>query len=531
MLLQLVLWLATFWGSPPNVTLDNASVTGIASGSVNMWLGIPFALPPTGNRRLRQPQPIPQYNTNFSATKHGFSCPQQDVTFPSGLSAETLNHLTAMTDHTNPISEDCLTLNVIAPADATPESNLPVLVWIFGGGFQRGGASDRDGSAIIKKSIELNKPAIYVTMNYRLGAFGFLASEEVRRARVGNLGLQDQRQALRWVKRYISAFGGDPTKVTIWGYSAGAKSVALHMVTNGGNTEGLFRAAFMHSGAPFPIGDIAQGQHNYDFIVNQTECTGFSDTLQCLRDTPYDKFLSAVHQLPDLLSYQGLPTWFPQIDGCFLTAHPKDLVLQGSVADIPFITGNCDDEGTVFSLTSLDITTNSQFEEYLRTYFDKLYPNAPFNSSIHQLTKFYPEKITEGSPFDTGLLNAITQQYKRIAAFQGDLFLQAPRRFFLEQRSDKQDTWAFLSKHLKTAPVLGSHHGSDVDMMYDGGDMAARLVRFVATLDPNGPGDLEWPKWTSSSPNLLTFLDGAVPQEIIQDTHRAEAMAYLTQMN
>ncbi|KAG0699983.1 Alpha/Beta hydrolase protein [Suillus ampliporus] len=527
MLLQFVLWVATFWGSAPTVTLDNADVTGIASGSVNMWLGIPFALPPTGNLRLRLPQPIPPYNTSFSATEHGFSCPQRDVTFPSGLSAETLNHLIAMTDHTNPTSEDCLTLNIIAPADATPESNLPVLVWIYGGGFQRGGASDRDGSAIIKKSIDLNIPVIYVTMNYRLLAFGFLASEEVRRAGVGNLGLQDQRQALRWVQKYISAFGGDPTKVTIWGYSAGAKSVALHMVTNGGNTEGLFRAAFMHSGAPFPIGDIAQGQHNYDFIVNQTGCTGFSDTLQCLREVPYNTLLSAVHELPHLLSYQGLPTWFPRLDGAFLTANPQDLVLQGSVANIPFITGNCDDEGTMFSLTSLNITTDAHFQEYIRTY---LYPNAPFES-IHRLMEYYPEDITQGSPFDTGYLNAITQQFKRIAAFQGDVFLQAPRRFFLEQCSHRQNTWAFLSKHLKTVPILGSHHGSDVDMMYDGGDMAARLVRFVATLDPNGPGDLEWPKWTSSSPNLLTFLDGAVPQEIIQDTHRAEAMAYLTQMN
>ncbi|KAG0703413.1 Alpha/Beta hydrolase protein [Suillus ampliporus] len=535
MMLRLVLLLATCRGfvatssAVPAVTLDNATITGIASGSVNMWLGIPFALPPTGNLRLQLPQPIPPYNTSYSATAYGFSCPQQAMTkpIPPGLSAETLDYLAVTTYNNNPSSEDCLTLNVIAPADATPELNLPVVVWIFGGGFQVGGTSNYDGSAIVNKAINLNIPAIYVSMNYRLGAFGFLASEEVKRAGVGNLGLQDQRQAMRWVQKYISAFGGDPTKVTIWGFSAGAKSAALHMVTNGGNTEGLFRAAFMESGSPFPVGDIAHGQTNYDFIVDQTGCAGSSDTLQCLREVPYNTLMLAANQIPNLLTYQGLPTWFPQVDGAFLTAHPQDLILQGSIADIPFITGNSDDEGTVFALSSLNITTDSQFQEYIQTY---LYPNVR-SDRTYRLMEYYPDDITQGSPFDTGYLNALTPQFKRIAAWQGDAFLQAPRRFFLEQCSNRQNTWAFLSKRLKTASVLGSYHGSDLDNIYTGGDMTSRLVRFVATLDPNGAGDLEWPKWTSSSPNLLAFLDGLIPQEITQDTHRAEAMAYLIEMN
>ncbi|KAG0698814.1 Alpha/Beta hydrolase protein [Suillus ampliporus] len=531
MLLQLVLLLATCWGFvttsssnnavAPTVTLDNATITGIASGSVNMWLGIPFALCPTGNLRFQLPQSIPPYNASYSATAYGFSCPQQAVTSPisPGLPPETIDYLTAMTNsNNNPSSQDCLTLNVVAPADATPESELPVVVWIYGGAFQMGGTSTYNGSVIVNKAIDLNVPAVYVSMNYRLTAFGFLASAEVKQAGVGNLGLQDQREAMRWVQKYISAFGGDPTKVTIWGESAGAMSIGHHMVTDGGDTEGLFCAAFMESGSPLLVDDIkAQGQGNYDFIVDQTGCADSSDTLQCLREVPYDTLMDAINQTPNVFGYQGsCLAWVPRVDGVVLMAAPQVLVLQGSVADIPFITGDCDDEGTPFSLGSLNIITDSQFEEYLQTCW---LPNAP-SATIQQLMEYYPEDINQGCPFDTGNLNALTPQYKRIATFQGDVFMQAPRRFFLEQ----------LSKRLKTVPILGSFHTSDLENVYGGGDMASRLVRFVASLDPNDAGDLEWPKWTSSSPNLLTFLDGSIPQEITQDTYRAEEMAYLTEV-
>lgn len=196
----------------------------------------------------------------------------------------------------------------------------------------------------------------------RSPAFGFLASQEVKDAGVGNLGLQDrkklsivlstsgssseflniscytsEREALRWVQKYIGAFGGDPTKVTMfvqllpyhqprfhtciqiltifcftpcslpsysWGESAGAISVALHMLTNGGDTEGLFRGAFMESGSPIPVGDITGGQPYYDDLVERTGCSGSSDTLECLRGVEYQTLLDAVNQSPSIFSYQ-----------------------------------------------------------------------------------------------------------------------------------------------------------------------------------------------------------------------------------
>ncbi|KIJ15043.1 hypothetical protein PAXINDRAFT_169423 [Paxillus involutus ATCC 200175] len=514
--------LACFFGNPssPTVTLDSATVTGLSSGSVNEFLGIPFAQPPTGQLRFQLPQALPPYDASFSATGYGPACPQQAMELPvvSGLPAETLDYLTRINNSIviTPSAEDCLTLNVIVPADATPESKLPVVVWIYGGGFEIGGTSGYNGTAIVAKAISLGVPAIYVSMNYR---------QEVKDAGVGNLGLQDQRLALYWVQKYIKAFGGDPTKVTIWGESAGARSVSLHMVTNDGNPDGLFRAAFMQSGSPRPVGDIVQGQKYYDALVSETRCLSASDTLQCLREVPYETLLDAVNQSPSMFSYQStVLAWQPRVDGVFLTDEPQKLVQQGSVADVPFVNGVCDDEGTLFSFSTLNITTDTQFEEYLQTY---LFPDAP-STTIQELMEFYPANISQGSPFDTGVLNAITPQFKRIAAFQGDATFQAPRRFLLQNRSGKQPLWTYLSKRLKTLPVLGSFHSSDLLNVYGGEDMASYLVRFVNNLDPNGGTDLYWPQYTTAKPHMLEFLDGSIPQALTEDTYRVEAMEFLT---
>ncbi|KAG6850679.1 hypothetical protein C0991_010169, partial [Blastosporella zonata] len=137
-----------------------------------------------------------------------------------------------------------------------------------------------------------------------LSGFGFLASKEVHEAGVGNLGLQDQREALRWVQKYISSFGGDPSKVTIWGDSAGAISVSMHMLTNDGDAEGLFRAAFMQSGSFIPVGGFENGQRYYDKIVSESGCSSSEDTLECLREVPYEALKKAIDKSPGVFAYQ-----------------------------------------------------------------------------------------------------------------------------------------------------------------------------------------------------------------------------------
>ncbi|KAG6829134.1 hypothetical protein H0H92_005608 [Tricholoma furcatifolium] len=520
--------------SAPTVQLDSATVTGTtsSSGTSAEFLGIPFAQSPIGDLRFQLPQPNSPYTSDFSATAFGPSCPQQAVDLPivSGLTADVVDLLVnSIYGVIFPDSEDCLTINVVTPVTATPTSNLPVVVadsslvdplckWLSLEHLLY------DGSVIVDRSIQLGTPVVYVSMNYRLNAFGFLASSEVRAAGVGNLGLQDQRQALRWVQQYIGAFGGDPTQVTIWGESAGAISVALHMVANDGDAEGLFRAGFMESGSPIPVGPVEHGQVYYDAIVSQTGCSGASDTLACLRTVPYATLKAAMNNSPGIFAYQSLSlAWLPREDGTFLTENPQQLVLDGKVADIPFITGDCDDEGTLFSLSTLNVTTDDEFTSYITNVF---LPGTT-QAEVDNIAALYPSDITQGSPFDTGILNALTPQYKRIAAFMGDGVFQAPRRFFLQQRSGLQKTWAFqLTVEPSSEPTL-QFHGTDLLNVYGGGGMADYLIRFVVSLNPNTGSsilDVQWPQYSESNPQLLTFLDGLIPIIITQDNYRVDAM-------
>ncbi|KAG7088712.1 hypothetical protein E1B28_012681 [Marasmius oreades] len=517
----------------PTVSLDSATVTGITEGQVSKFFSIPYAQPPTGDRRFRAPEPVTPYTGSINATSIKPVCPQQKSELPSkpnGVDEKVYDFVTGKLEAANvPESEDCLNLNVLKPVNATPESKLPVVVWIFGGGFQAGFSTQLDGSTVVEKSINLGQPVIHVSMDYRSNGFGFMASQEIKAAGVGNLGLRDQREALRWVQRYIGAFGGDPTKVTIWGQSSGAISAALQMVTNGGDTEDLFRAAFLQSGAPISVGDISHGQVYYNQVVSETGCSEAVDTLACLRTVPYQNLSDAINNTPPIFSYQSLHlTWLPRVDGDFITDVPAHLVQQGKVANIPFVSGNCDDEGTLFSFTSLNVTTDDAVREYLRTV---LLPSDVPEAEIDNLMRVYSANVTEGSPYDTGYFNALTPQFKRLASIQGDLVFQAPRRFLVQSLGGKQDTWSFVSKRLKSTAFIGSGHGTDLLNVYGGGDMADYLIRFAANLDPNGNTGIDWPKYTTATPNMLTFQDDALQRLVItQDTYRKEALQVATRV-
>ncbi|KAI0804505.1 carotenoid ester lipase precursor [Irpex lacteus] len=543
-LLSPLWWLATVLSSalaraatsPPQVKLDEATFTGLKNGSTNRFLGIPFAKPPTGDLRFRLPLPNDPYTGLFNATAFGPACPQQNLQYviPDNIAPEARAVLEAGTSTLMDDAEDCLTINVWQPEGVSEGAKLPVVVWVFGGGFESGGSAAFDGSAIVQRSIDMNQPIIYVSLNHRVSAFGFLGGAQVKAAGVANLGLQDQRQAFRWVQKYISAFGGDPTKVTIWGESSGAISVALHMIANGGDNEGLFRAGFMQSGAPIPYGEIEQGQWSYDLLVENAGCKNAIDSLQCLRETPYEVLKKAMNASPSILSFQAVnSSWIPRADGVFLLDPPQHAVLKGTVANIPFVSGNCDDEGTLFALSQANITTNNATKEYIASN----YLSRATEAEVDQLLSVYPDDITQGSPFDTGTENALTPEYKRLAAFSGDLIFIAARRFFLQQRADKQPTWSFLSKRSKSLPDLGSYHTHDLANVYGGGELTTYLVNFVNHLDPNGNSTgtdsesvINWPRYTLSNPALMTFLDGATAQEITQDTFRRDAIGNLTEL-
>ncbi|KAH8995061.1 carotenoid ester lipase precursor [Lactarius hatsudake] len=494
-------------GLPPLAHLDNATFSGVCSGQTARFLGIPYAQPPTCGRRLRLPEPLPPYEGYYDR-----------MILPTGLNTQLEKDISkivaTMYEDVTTDNEDCLTVNVFTPENATPTWKLPVLVWIFGGGFEIGGSANYDGGLVVARSVFIGKPVIFVSMNYRLlctffVALGFLPGKEVKAAKIGNLGLQDQRLALKWVQRYITAFGGDPSKVTIWGESAGAISVALHMLVNNGDQAGLFRGAIMQSGGPIPVGDIehASGQDVYDTFVKNAACDNSPDTLECLRSIPYPRFKYAMDLSPNFFAYQGLAlAWLPRVDGVFLTEPPQHAVLRGHVANVPMITGMPLPYGSLFSLSSLNVSyvmngsNTRELENYMKAF---MLPTAT-KAEIDLLLQYYPDDPQAGCPFDTGIRNILSVQFKRIAAIQGDIVFHGPRRFLLKYQSSKQNSWAFSES--KTWQNL-SNRPTNLLNSFGGQELTDYFIYFAGNLNPNGDLGIPWPRYDVRNPTALVFQD------------------------
>ena len=251
----------------PTVTLAQGAYAGKvdATNGVTSFLGIPFAQQPyaslftvtfitsftditpslsVGDLRFRTALPPLPVSGLQQATAYGASCYQQSQTagIAEGVPATLVNTVYNTIPSTTGDREACLFVNVqqntVVPAALVPSGGLPVIVWIYGGGFEFGNSGGSDGAPITARSLVSGTPVIYVSFNYRLNGFGFMPGQEVQDAKVGNLGLRDQTEALRWIHKNIASFGGDPAKVTIWGESAGAISVAYQMTTNGGQNGG-----------------------------------------------------------------------------------------------------------------------------------------------------------------------------------------------------------------------------------------------------------------------------------------------------
>ena len=241
------------------VTGDGA-VRGVAVPGGYAFRGLPYAAPPTGNLRWRPPQPPASWNGIRDATQYAPSCLQKPNLFqPPG-----------------PKSEDCLYLNVSTPT-LRRDAMRPVLVWIHGGGFTQDGALNYDGTKLAANGI------VVVTINYRLGALGFLAHPALASrpgGPAGNYGLMDQQEALRWVKHNVAHFGGDPGNVTIAGQSAGGLSVLAHLVSTG--SRGLFQRAIVQSGA-FALNQVplADAEAFGKTFAGQVGCG--DQTAECLR--------------------------------------------------------------------------------------------------------------------------------------------------------------------------------------------------------------------------------------------------------
>jgi carboxylesterase type B len=250
-------------------------------------------------------------------------------------------------------TEDCLTISVSRPQGTKSDAKLPVLFWIFGGGFEIGSPQPYNASVLIPQAVAQDKPFIFVAVNYRLGGFGFLGGKEVLADGSSNLGLLDQRMGLEWVADNIAAFGGDADAVTIWGESAGSISVFNQLAMYDGNNlykgRPLFRAAIMNSGSVVPLdgvdGDKAQSV--FDTVVEAAGCSTVADEekLSCLRGLDYQTYFNATNSVPGFLSYSSLSlSYQPRPDGKTITASADVLAKEGKYAAVPAIIGSLQDE-------------------------------------------------------------------------------------------------------------------------------------------------------------------------------------------
>ncbi|KAI4731503.1 alpha/beta-hydrolase [Aureobasidium sp. EXF-10728] len=523
----------------PSAVVKNGTIIGSSTGNVESFKGIPFALPPTGSLRLKPPQSITASYPSGTLVATGIpkACPQffsqvDTTNIPSDVLGELL--MSPLVQAATDTGEDCLTLNVQRPAGTTSSSKLPVVFWIFGGGFEVGSTQQYDGTPLVAESATLGHGVIYVAVNYRVGGFGWLAGKELQADGSTNLGLKDQRKGLEWVAENIAAFGGDPTKVTIWGESAGAISVFDQMIVNSGdntyNGKPLFRGAIMDSGSIVPAVDVAhpKAQAVYDVVVNAAGCSGSSDTLECLRNVDYETFMRAADSVPGLFSYQSVNlAYLPRPDPAdgFFPVSPDIAVANGNYAKVPLISGDQEDEGPLFSLVQNNITTTDQLVDYAAS----AYPDTP-RSVVAAFVATYPDDVTAGSPFRTGLLNNIYPQYKRLAAILGDSVFNLRRRQLLYAVSSTVPSWSYLDSHLYGTAVLGTFHGSDLLSIFFGvGGVTTQktyldyYTSFINFLDPNALGSaaplIDWPQYNTTKPTLLNLQ--AVGNTLLPDTYRS----------
>lgn len=264
-------------------------------------------------------------------------------------------------------------------------------------------------------------------------------------------------------------------------------------------------------------------------VVKAAGCSGSSDTLGCLRQLPYNKFLQAANSVPGILGYSTVNlSYLPRPDGTTITQSPELLVSAGKYAKVPFIVGDQEDEGTLFGLFTANLTTTAQVSKYLSSLF---FTNAQ-PALIDQLVGTYQTITEDGSPFRTGLLNNWYPQFKRVSAILGDLTFTLTRRVFLDitsQVAPGVKSWSYLATYDYGTPILGTFHGSDLLQVFYGvlPNNAARSIRgyyynFIYNLDPNvGIKLANWPQW-SQSRKLMEFRansNGQLDDNFRQDTY------------
>lgn len=492
----------------PQVEIAQGRLEGKQDGLVEAFLGIPYAAPPVGELRWRPPLPVSRWTETRKAAEFGPSCVQ--TLLPEGRAPWTREYVVQ-----NRTSEDCLSLNVWAsPKSAAPR---PVLVWIHGGGFNEGSGEVPiyNGSSLAGRGI------VVVTINYRLGALGFMAHPEItREARShgeapANFGLQDQIAALKWVQQNIAAFGGDPANVTIAGQSAGA--MAVHALVSSPTAKGLFVRAIAQSGLPtiIPMPGLAEAEKTgVKFAMEKG-----AKSLTALRALPAEALLAAAGS-PGGLRFGAT------VDGSVLPASPSALLESGNFNDVPMIVGQTADEGSAFP--GYGAGEEQAYKAFLaRSFGDK----AP------EFAKFYPadteaarsQSMKEASR-DRGL--ALIDQWSRVRVAKG----KSPVfTYFYTHAEPGEGSDKFGAFHSSEIPYALATLDAAPERNFKLGDrqlsltMSTYWVNFVRNGNPNGDGLANWPAVTAASVPTMVFGATVATRNILETDKLTAYRAYVAQ--
>jgi para-nitrobenzyl esterase len=455
------------------VRIDSGLVEGaVALGrpDILVYKGLPYAAPPVGHLRWKPPVPAVPWTGTRAATAFGPACAQ-----PSGRPGLT----------TQPsVTEDCLYLNVWAPR--SPTASLPVMVWVHGGGFERGSGSTPvfDGTHMASRDV------VVVTINYRLGIFGLFAhpalTAESAHHASGNYAILDQIAALKWVRTNIAAFGGDPSRVTIFGESAGSRSVALLVATP--LARGLFHRAIGQSGGAFAP----------NVTLAEAEKAGllFGDDLAVLRARSAGDLVAATFNARE---------FGPCVDGWFLPTDVFTIFAEGRQNDVPVIAGSNADEGTALSPWPTGGTAGTFVEQLRRR----------FGTFADEFLRLYPAASDE---------QARASHYGSYR----DQTMGWQRRTWVRLATARGRQSAFLYYYTRVPPGpasdrLGAYHAAEIPYVFDNLHMTGRpyeavdrrlaktmsryWVNFAVTGNPNGPGLPVWPAYDTAKDVSLELGD------------------------
>ncbi|SDL56226.1 carboxylesterase/lipase family protein [Siphonobacter aquaeclarae] len=469
-----LLLLTSFAQAQTVVRTEGGLVSGTGAAPV-VFKGIPFAAPPTGDRRWRPPQPVQLWDGVRKADRFSAS-PMQSAPVP--FSAYTMEFLIPP----DPIGEDCLYLNVWT---SDVRSRKPVLVWIYGGGFTSGSGSVPiyDGTELAKRGI------VVVTINYRVGVFGFLAHPELtaEEGSSGNYGMLDQLAALQWVQRNIAAFGGDPARVTIAGQSAGSFSVSTLMASP--LAKGLFRQAIGESGSlfrPAPEYLLANAEKEGQAYVASL---GVS-SVKALRQLPADQLLK---------KYRGRPR--PVIDGEVLPADLPAIFSQGRQNDVTLLTGWTEGDGSLAWLSK--VKTADEYQAYARTRYGAkapaflaVFPGNTDPEAKQSQARIFRDTLFASQDYTWAKLQVKTGSQPVYVYSFGHVPAGSPEQEELGAFHTSEVPYAFHNLNRWNRPWTPKDRQME-EMM------SAYWVNFVKTGNPNGKGLPVWPAFQTGKEEVL----------------------------